>query len=592
MASIFKEELNILNDIFGFDIYDGEYNDQTKLKLVKGEVQSGKSFFIILQTLTNFLNGVNTLILVRNINSDVYQLKNRFRSIINDINTKIQNKGYPKVKIPVYDLCKKTQTESNCIIISLTNKTRLNTFIRTNVKDYVLMIDEADYIDPLNESVKCEIIKDLKEGAKMIYKISATVTDINYQEKEITNNNVITLPLSSYYKNIKDLSWFDLDTFYIEEDTDKDILKKLNNDIHMEPFLKFISKKQPIYIKNYDNYHPNIILINYSKRIYYMYTLQDYIKTTYNDTFVTIVYNGCGIQLYIGDYKGPIYIYNSLTKKKLMFSPNRNNYYYIKEVSIADIIGFLKEKGCEKYSRIIIISGLLASRGTSFISNDYGYCFNNNKLGWHLTGEYLKISKQLPQPELLQSLRLLGNIKDDISLVLYTTEEIKNDIIKSQVISNKLLNDTVDICKEHKINTSEAIMMTPLPTQIMIKRRVTRNIKNPLLNIINNENKDNTNKEEGEIYLINPTSLQGKSKIYFEYFIEILTKEKWYLKADICKQIGNKYNINPDLIANTTHPWHDINKKSKHYTLTNDETTEGLLFKQNKLYGFWSICYN
>lgn len=77
--------------------------------------------------------------------------------------------------------------------------------------------------------------------------------------------------------------------------------------------------------------------------------------------------------------------------------------------------------GVDQFPHIFIISGHLASRGISFVSKSRV---------WHLTHEYLRISKSTLVEASEQAVRLCGRYRDNITLKFHTTNDIYNGITK------------------------------------------------------------------------------------------------------------------------------------------------------------------
>ena len=88
---------------------------------------------------------------------------------------------------------------------------------------------------------------------------------------------------------------------------------------------------------------------------------------------------------------------------------SRGKYLYIsKSIKLGDIMSEISS-----HKRICIISGHLASRGLSFVSNDYSL---------HLTDQYYNPSKNVHGEALLQGIRLFGCYNDNPNLVLWITK--------------------------------------------------------------------------------------------------------------------------------------------------------------------------
>lgn len=571
--------------------------NEYKYTLVKGLVQSGKTFFIIYQTLMNLIQGLSTLIIVRNLTSDQHQLINRLKEKVEELNKIIGKKNNYKMSICDSARCHKIFEKNSgpLIVVALANYKQLGIFRdlvddKSLYKKIIVMIDEVDFIDTNSSDKKSEIILDLKYMALQVYGVSATVTDTIIQE-EILSNRVKILKPSNIYKGIDQINWFEL----------KPCVKKykqnlLEYDPDLSDFMDKFSRWEPIFVDIYNDYHPILYLMKFTHLIDKMEELQDFIKDKYSDKITTLVYNGKGVRLYIGEKHKKILI------NKRSIEINCEQYFDIKNIGISDVVGYLKNNGGYiKWKRILIISGELASRGISFVSSDYGKCLKNGKLGWHIIGEYFRCSDTMKQPELLQSARLCGNIKDNIPLRWYTTTKIKDDIIKAYHIAEKLLNDSLKISCNQKISLKTSVFEIPIQkSELVAKRKIARNQNiDKSLKIIHDKTTFAQN-DIGHVFIILFHTLSNKSRQYYDFFIRAFIDHFgigiWVKKSKIMDYVADKYNIDAKLLTDTCHPWHDKNKKSNktiHYQSSNNEFSKGLLFKKNThAENAWYMCYN
>jgi hypothetical protein len=551
-------------------------NDNYEYTLVKGFVQSGKSFFMIYQSIEHCLNGYNCIILLRNKRGDLAQLKYRFSEIIT------KNKLDEKIKIKTVNEFIHSSNEKS-IVLALSNSIQLQKLTKMTIKyelynTFIVFIDEVDYIDTEIGDKKSQLIEELKLFSRHVYGISATVTDPILQE-DLFNGTVKILKPMSIYKNINNIKWYKIPEITVEKNLKYQTKSIFKKEPYLKQFLDKFNEWKPVFVKEYQDYHPVIYLIKCTRLIKDMYEIQDYIKEKYNTT--CIVYNGDGLRIYIPSGKF----------KNLIASPS--GYYHYKG-SIAQAIGYLKiDGGYKKYPKILIISGDLASRGISFVSDDYGKCLENNTLGWHIIGEYFNCVKNLKQPELLQALRLCGNIKDNIELRMYTTENLKNDIIKAYDLAELFMKKGLELSFSKKLPVRDILMEIEIPSEKMIKgRKIARNKNNndieKNIRIIHDCNVKKT-----DILCILYNTLTPLGKKYYNYFVDVLKSQYnncWVEKSVLMNLVGEKYGINQQLLTNTSHPWHDINKKLKkpHYTVC-DENKQGLLFKF--INGKWFVMF-
>jgi hypothetical protein len=147
-------------------------------------------------------------------------------------------------------------------------------------------------------------------------------------------------------------------------------------------------------------------------------------------------------------------------------------YYYNKEQNIhvfekygiSEVLQILKDDSEYSHSHISIISGHLASRGISFVSNDYSL---------HLTDQYFHPSKSSHGENLLQSLRLLGCYKDSKPLTLWCSKNTWESILEQHNTINKVVNNIND-----SVNWVHSIQRINIkkPDRTFTRPRLTKNV--------------------------------------------------------------------------------------------------------------------
>lgn len=403
---------------------------------VKGHVQSGKTNFMIFMSSLFMHIGFSVVIMLRNIDADREQIYNR----ITDFYKKNYKYDYD------YNIVKKIKNDMNiksgstCLFFGISNDVNINNINNALYfldRPYILFIDEVDYVDS-GTGKKDSSFRILKDNSYCIFGISATVMDVLAKE-DIKSKNMILLKAPLNYKGF-------VNNMINMVEICKKVKYSSKKDIDLLKKNKFIKDFIDDYILKdiYNEYnHPNICLFNVTRCINPCLKLQQYISIKYPDV-VTIVYNGQGLTLCIGDF--------------------------IKEdiFTISDALQYLKDNGgCDKYCHILIFSGDLAGRGISFVSSDYK---------WHLTDEVLFVSNIADEPELQQKIRLCGCYNDDIPLTLYSTKKILLDLKKACmkqeeyllacINSDKLSKETIE---EYAISSCKFSKRNMLKTHEKIK---------------------------------------------------------------------------------------------------------------------------
>lgn len=389
-----------------------------------GSVQSGKTIEEIMYCYSSTNNyHCPVVFLVRNILADQLQLSSRLKQF----NEKIQE-PYILKSSPLSHLTLQSALGllKECgIIIALCNVTqlnRLNVILSSYNGKYNLCIDEVDFsIKSSYKTTQTDIVlSKLKEGANHI--MGATATPFALFSSEY--NLLSKIKKINSHPNYKDI--YSLEIRYIG-------------------YIGYIGSKLTPEIKDFENMDKIygecslknfcIILHTVHKKKIIHNKLLHYISEKYK-TFVVLSYNGDGI------------IVKNFCDKPLLKNINLNSYnqlvnkYYYQNnehifinFSISEVLQIIKDNHSKGDIHISIISGMLASRGISFVSTDYK---------WHLTDQYLHASKKTHGESLLQSLRLLGCYNDSIKLTLWCTKEIWFEIKSQHNLINKTIHELHD----------------------------------------------------------------------------------------------------------------------------------------------------
>jgi len=376
---------------------------------VKGHVQSGKTKFMITLSMLCLWFNMSMLIVVRNLQSDLEQLRNRINECKSIITPYLD-----KIRV-VTSYTKSKYKSKPTIYLCLGNHTalkKMSTLLPH--QSYVMCIDEVDLLDMGKETYRNETLLSLKEKSCGVFGISATILEPIGKEL-IKPKHVFLLNTPVDYKGILDIKFCPLTNMATYSSSIHSNLIENNEDLPL--FLKNVSTRIPTKM-------PYISLLNICSTIQPYYELQKYISMTY-PTITTLVYNAKGITI----------SWNGITETR--------------KETIPEIFEWMKKNGdVTSFPIILILSGDLAGRGISFTCKSYY---------WHIQSLYLIVSNSCDEPELIQKIRLCGRYKDNLPLELYTTHSIYSDLLKSYYRQEELLGNLVDsdlMCKDIINNTT------------------------------------------------------------------------------------------------------------------------------------------
>jgi len=364
---------------------------------VKGHVQSGKTnFMLCMCMLANWFTW-SMVVIVRNLQSDLDQFVTRLDEY------KIKCKPYlPSVRVIKSSTTSLVPRTKECIYVCLGNNSSMKKISQLlGQQPYLMCIDEVDALDIRNETKRNEALVSLKDNARCVFGISATVMDPLCTER-ITKRNIMVLHTPDNYKGLHDIRFHALEGKSIFSGKITDHLLELHEPL--VPFLHEVSQRSPI--ESNGTMYPTIALVNIGSTVAPYEELQLHMLTEF-PMITTIVYNGKGVTM---GYEGHL--------------EHRRE-------SISETLQWCKEAGgVKRFSHIVIFSGMLAGRGISFTDMDYE---------WHIHILYLIVPKQSNEMELIQKIRLCGRYRDSIPLELYTTHAIYTDLIKAYYRQEEIL---------------------------------------------------------------------------------------------------------------------------------------------------------
>lgn len=408
--------------------------------VIKGLVQSGKTEYMICLMLYMLTMNKSVVLVVRNIQDDRVQFSKRF----SEFKKKYCDKFSELNSIDLVDnVLKKIKTDDKCARIFLcldnaSNIKKVNEVLLKSGERYVTIFDEADFVDS-GKGIKSKHYDTLKMRSSKIFWVSATIMDMLAKEDGISGENVIFLTPSDR-KNYKGILNYRISMETIPSGR---YVGEVHEDLFdCNPYFDtFLGEYK---MKSIFGNHPRICLVNVSHCIEPLEKAQNKITEDHPELSV-IVYNSPGL------------VYQKGSKRILGEDIDRED--------VSSFLQYLKDNGGVKNnSHIIILSGYMAGRGISFVSEDYK---------WHLTDEYLVMSKSADEPELIQKVRLQGIYKDDIPLTLYTTADVHKDLLKASIRMEELTK----ACKDNIDSECKKLLSEiPVMKEKFTKRDMTKNV--------------------------------------------------------------------------------------------------------------------
>jgi hypothetical protein len=474
-----------------------------KYMIVKGFMQVGKTNFIISAAVWFMLNGMSSVIVLRNCNSDKDQLIRR----VKEYNARIQAfLGYNHSNKFVIEAVSNGEIKPKhftgkdpviAVVIANTSPLKkINNMIENTgaSKKFALFFDEVDFIDSDGTLVQKELDK-LREHCFCSYGVSATILDSAFK-RDIEKGNVTILSTPENYKSVPHFKMMHLPSLNDNKESclvttiGDDIMTKDNNVID---YLDEFNEKNPHYVELYDDekygegeqdirpecHHPVLSLLHVSITNSPNLQLLSQIQTGYGYPAMYFMGGGTGsgcVYLSLLSEKKPITLSNG-KKSKIIKNEKyadiivKGEFHVFYGASPALVLEWLKNNGGVKlFPRIIILAGVLAGRCQSFGSADFNSCLSNKTLGWHLTEMYLSASKTMDQPELIQLAgRLCVVARDNIQPLLYATKRTCMDLIKSFQIQEELIDRAR---KSEGINSIGKIMESlPIYTKKFVSKR-------------------------------------------------------------------------------------------------------------------------
>lgn len=464
-------------DIFIFrDRTSGELiytfkEDCIKSRLIKGHMQSGKTWTIIAIVLYYYLvYRISSFVLIQNAIDALEQ----FFSRLSDIRNKYEAK-FRETKSLIIDyqrgreimdesIIEAVSTNKSCIFVSLKSGSDIDPIINAlehaEYKRVLCVCDEADFLDSGATSASQSSVTVLKQLVNSVWNITATPIS-SLMKEEICVANLHLMPKPAKYRSVSDFKFKPIEgTYCVKKDHD--------------PFLCISELKTYIdtfsTVKHYKlgqhHTHPVVSLVRVSSIVETIIALSKYVKTNFNNEIAVLTYNG-------GDH-GITLSHGSLNDAPIPYL-GTGKYFFADGVHkfvgchISTIMDFLRDKGTDVFPRIMIIAGKKADRGITFTSS-YDKYISKKQLPWHLTEMFATVSKSTPQAGVLQLIgRLCGIYYDNIPLTVYSNAN--EDVLKAFYVQEELLERSLENNQQDIIR--DIIPRTPISKNKCSIRRIT-----------------------------------------------------------------------------------------------------------------------
>lgn len=390
--------LEIFNSLKECSQFIDKYNPSKKEDiLISGSIQSGKTNEMLFYCWWSiFITRRKVIFVCRNIKADYKQLIERID---------IFNKTFIKdSKFFIREI--KPESKSRGIIILLANHIQLKKTWENLIGNYNICIDEADTCIKSRKTNEFKFQKYFKVFERnSSHQIGATATEFAVFSGKYTLTKIFQMKTPSNYYGIKEINKVFLPHKGIHNKSlDHNMTFVYDNLFKKERFFVLHSTAKFKDIQTEISYK---LIRNYPKLTNIVFNGNGFVVTPNQeanyDRWVAILQKKFG--------KGKV------TCLPIHEEYNINSIKIGKSVKLSELLQLMKK---QKY--ISIIAGNLASRGLSFVSQDY-------KL--HLTDQYYCPSENAHGETLLQGIRLFGcynDISEENNLTLWINKNIWKDI--------------------------------------------------------------------------------------------------------------------------------------------------------------------
>lgn len=425
--------------------------DRCVYHVVKGLIQSGKSQLMIYYSAwMTSQHDMNVIIMLRNQTADIKSLVDKFRHFKNE-------KGIRNMEVihfakyyntfEIQDIIDKF-CESKKVFIILGNAeqlAKLNVVVkegRDKINPFTMCIDELDLNEKQDSTRFQKEFEYLKQSGMISHVLGVTGTALPVLFKKInqlTSEQVVSLDAPLNYKGIQNITFTEIDI------NDEQIITKT---------MVQMLKSQYAFFDKDSHRHPAILLIKDERVKINQVELMERLVANkkIRENWAVIVYNGDGIFVQL---------------------PGNRKEFQSK--SINNCLQKLKDTYGDSIKYVAIISGDLASRGLSFVSEDYS---------WHLTHMIMCARNSSTGTNLMQYTRLCGCYNDDIPLEMFTSKEIQEELFAYDNLQERC----VERCEDPLMDTDQLkdrLSKMKLDPKCVVRRPIDTRLKVKYQNLSN-----------------------------------------------------------------------------------------------------------
>lgn len=438
--------------------------------MIWGEPQLGKTSYMMRQSAMDIINmNRSSIIVLRPLKCDENQIKTRIDDFSQWLSDELSVEGFEVQRIEelgddfdVEELMDVLTGDTPRIKVTLGNPTQLKRIgkvvklaaERGRKTNYNVFFDECDYVgsDMTQTGIDAEIIE---YYAEKNFKVSATIIT-NLLKDFVAQDRLFKIEMNPLYRGINTYSTPRNRMVIKEIPTVKgQPVDQTRRIPFIRTFLMKLRRKAPYSIGAYKAGArvPRMALINVTKNNAEQRIIFDWGLKKTGDGIAYILFNGLGTFIAHDDMpRTPVTAKGVTSTVEMKRSTNgrTSNVHCFKNLGIADAIQYLKDNGgVEKYPRIVIIAGHLASRGMFFGSADWGKFLRESNsgvkptmVGWRTQTMIYNPSGSATQPSMIQdAARISGLVPkwDTIPATLYATNEVLCDVIRSVKLQEDLI---------------------------------------------------------------------------------------------------------------------------------------------------------
>ena len=446
-----SETLEFIEKEYGVDVFNNyeSVDENNKAFLIIGEVQSGKTNTFMSHNLMSIVQGVKTLVIVRNLTVDVTQLIKNCNNMAQKHSQYVGHKC-PKLQaggIECLDDWFDVQGVTTQLVL-LANKTQLGKFMKkwnerserlgANFLKYNLTVDEADQsLQTEGETIQ-QHLSDIVGNSNKLFAVTATPNGVMNLETCPNVHNIIRvkIPEGRNYHGFHYLTHMKIEksngTIPCEDAVENKKRMVINNNNPIHKIIKDLDVED--YNEKYD--HPVIFLPKIDRKVQNHEYIAEYLHANTSKNWASIIFNGKGVTIEHVNLNEDDMVIERVRGKKVKMVEGREispNAFYFVGCDIAQGLSLLK--GIEEklgLTHVCIVAGALADRGTNFCDSTYT---------WHITHQYIEPSTSSTMASMVQSLRICGIHRDNMPLKLYCSKKNHDDLKKEYQLQKDILED-------------------------------------------------------------------------------------------------------------------------------------------------------